>query len=350
MTLTELSYHVRRLLPFAILSCLIFLILFYSVKLFFLVIESNQPTTIATNPAFGKITGPILEQATSSAGLKLILDTVEGQPVTASDTGKVFFLPKSATRFGYREKIYMMAKSFGFDTERVVHRLVENDTRALFDDGQKTLTIDISNFNFEFNQRFDASLSASIETTIPSKKEIENKTIDFLKKVDRYPDELGRGKTNIIYLRYDQPLNDFVNVSRASEAKMVEVDFYRPDIDGTSTVSPKFFNSQNYLIVMFEGFNIRVLKGRIAFFEKSEEQVGVYPLKTGDTAWQELTSGQGIVVAGTSGTSKVVIKKMFLGYLDPDIYQNYIEPVYVFVGDNDFVSYIPAVSNDYLIK
>ena len=79
------------------------------------------------------------------------------------------------------------------------------------------------------------------------------------------------------------------------------------------------------------------------FFEKSEEQFGVYPLKSGQEAWQELTDDKGLIVAGTRGQKNITIKKMFIAYLDPSIYQPYLQPVYVFLGESDFVAYVPAV-------
>ena len=41
---------------------------------------------------------------------------------------------------------------------------------------------------------------------------------------------------------------------------------------------------------------------------------------------------------------------MFMGYYDPDIYQGYLEPVYVFLGTDNFVAFVPAVIDEYLIK
>ena len=38
---------------------------------------------------------------------------------------------------------------------------------------------------------------------------------------------------------------------------------------------------------------------------------------------------------------------MFLGYYDPDVYQEYLQPMYVFLGDNNFVAYLPAITDDY---
>ena len=343
MTLTEFSYYSRKYLPYVILSFLIFLIFFYSIKLALIYIESNKTIVVYTNPIFGKITPPEIPQSTMSAGLKFTLDTIEGVPVTATQTANVFFLPQFNPRFGYSEKIYLMAKGFGFDTEIIKHKLV--DKIATFVDDEKTLSIDISNFNFKFDRKVGSELFFSPRITIPSKTEIENKAIDFLKKIGRYPDELGKGTTNVIYLKYNPGNENFINVDLRSDAQLVEVDFYRPNVDDFSIVTPKFFNSQNYVIMLFEGSDFQIIKSQIAFFEKSEEQVGVYPIKTGDQAWTELIDSKGMVVAGTQGQENIIIKSMKLGYYDPDIYQIYLQPVYVFLGEGNFVGYVPAVNN-----
>lgn len=343
MSLTELSYYFRKYLPYFILSGLIFLIIFYSIKLTLIYIEANKTVTTYTNPIFGKVSLPEIPKSSSSAGLKFTLDTIEGVPVSATETAKVFFLPQYNPRFGYSEKIYLMAKSFGFDTEIVKHQLVGKI--ATFSDPEKTLTVDISNFNFKFDRKVDDVLFLSPNLTIPTKKIIENKAIDFLKKIGRYPEELSKGTTNVIYLRHNSINKNYVNVDKSSQAQLVEVDFQRPDIDGYSIVTPKFFNSQNYVIMLFQGTDYTVLNSQISFFEKSEEQVGTYWIKTGEEAWSELNSGLGFVVAGTVGQKNIVIKDMKLRYFDPDTYQNYLQPVYVFLGEGNFVGYVPAVKN-----
>ena len=306
-------------------------------------LDSNKTPTIYFNKSLGNISPPEIPQSTTSAGLKFTLDTIEGSPVTATETARVFFLPQFNPRFGYREKIYLIARSFGFDTEVIKHKLV--DKLATFSDEEKTLSIDISNFNFKFDRKVDNELFSSSQLTIPSKTEIENKAIDFLKKIGRYPDELGKGTTKIIYLKYNPGNQNFINVDLRNQAQLVEIDFYRPNVDDFSIVTPKFFNSQNYVIMLFEGSDYKVIKSQIAFFEKSEEQIGVYPIKTGEEAWSELNNGNGFVVAGTQGQKNIVIKSMKLGYFDPDIYQNYLQPVYVFLGEGNFVGYVPAVKN-----
>jgi hypothetical protein len=92
----------------------------------------------------------------------------------------------------------------------------------------------------------------------------------------------------------------------------------------------------------------KILRAQVKFFEKSDEQVGIYPIRAGTDAYEFLQKGFGVVVNNPTNSKQVTIKKMFMGYLDPDIYQDYLQPVYVFLGDNNFVSYVPAITSEYL--
>lgn len=346
MTLTELSFYSRRLLPFIILFFLVFLIFFYAIKLFFIYLSTLQPEKIYTNPIFGEIKKPFIKEGSGSAGFNFTLDTIEGEPITASKSAKVYFLPPTATRFGYREKIYLMAKTFGFDTALVKHRLIGKE--ATFTDQKQKLTIDITNFNFRYDYDFDKEAELFTKTLIPSKKEIENKAIDFLKTVERYPDELSRGKININLMQYDPGRKSFAVVNRSVDANVAEVDFYRPEIEGVTVVTPGFPSSQNYVLIVFFESGFRVLRAQVKFFEKSEEQVGVYPLKEGAVVWEKLKAGEGRVITTPTSSREIVIKNMFLAYFDPDVYQDYLQPVYVFLGEPNFVAYVPAVTDEYL--
>lgn len=346
MTLTELSYYSRRFLPFVVLFFLILLIFYYSVKLFFIYLSSTQPKKIYTNPIFGKIKKPYLKEASGSAGFNFILDTIEGRPVTASEAAKVYFLPPTVARFGYREKIYLMAKTFGFDTTAVKYQLV--DKEATFADGRQRLTVDITNFNFRYDYFFEDEPELFSNNLIPSKKEIENKTIDFLTNIGRYPDELAKGKINVNFMHYDFAEKKITVVSQSEDANIVEVNFYRPDIEEMTVVTPGFPSSQNYLVFTFLESGFKVLRAQVKFFEKSEEQVGIYPLITGELAWEKLKRGEGLVITAPGRKKDIVIKNMFLAYFDPDVYQDFLQPVYVFLGEPNFVAYVPAVADDFL--
>ncbi len=353
MTLTELSYYSRKAIPVLIIFCLFILIIFFLFKLVYLLAKSSEkPKNLYLNPIFNKISKPIIKETTTSAGFNFTLDTVEGVPITATETAKVYFLPKTTPKFGYREKIYLIAKNFGFNPDVDRYQLIDN--QAVFKNEDKELIIDIANFNFSYKKDLEDLTPEQLSTSnlfIPFKKEIETQAADFLNKVGRYPEELIKGTNRIIYLRYDQEKDSFINVKDKKQANLVEIDFFRQAVDNVEFVSPRFFTSQNYLIFLFkENNDYEMIKGQISFFEKSDNQIGVYPVKTGDQAWNELKEGKAMVVSARIGVKDIIIKSMKLYYLDPDVYQSYLQPVYVFYDDKDFIAYVPAISNEFLVE
>jgi len=347
MTLTELSYYSRKFLPVVVIGFLFFLIFFYLIKLLILLYTSPPKPKIYYNPIFQKIQKPQVKEANNFSGINFILDTIEGRPKTATEAGKVFLLPKPRSRLNYKSTIYLMAKNLGFDTEKIKHELKDNI--AIFSDDEKRLEIDITNYNFFYDYQFANNTTIFDETVIPPPKEIENKAIEFLKNINRYPDELSRGRVNLVYFYYQKDLNIFSTVKDPKQANVVEVDFFREDIDNYPVISPKFPNSHNFVLMVFYHDDHKILRAQIKFFEKSEAEVGIYPIKSGDLAWEELTKGKGLILSNPKNIKEVVIKEMIFTYLDPDFYQPYFQPVYLFIGEENFAAYVPAVTAEYLI-
>ncbi|MCX6731255.1 MAG: hypothetical protein NTZ55_05385 [Candidatus Roizmanbacteria bacterium] len=348
MSLTDLSYYARKFAPFAIFAFVVILIFFYSFKLLFLLFSLNQPKTVYTHTIFKQIKPLyVKKEATTSAGFSFTLDTVAGQPITATETAQVFLFPPSKFQFDYISKVYLMAKMLGFDTEKVKHKLVNNE--AVFQDAIQRLAIDINTYNFRYDYDFrkDADLVEGAET--PDVESSKNTAINFLKSIDRYPKDLALGDITTIPMFYDKTASTAGVVASPQESNMIEVDFYRQKIGEYLPMSPTYFNSQNYVMLIPNKAGAKVVSAQIRFFETSPTQIGVYPLITGKRAYEMLLSGKGILISEGSGKKQISIKSMTLGYFDPDTYQDYYQPIYVFTGDNDFVSYVPAVSEDWLI-
>jgi len=308
---------------------------------------TSQTSRIIINPIFNKISTPVIEKLASPSGqINYTFDTIDGKPTTATSTAKIFQLQTGQVSFGYLNKIYLTAKSLGFDTEIVKHTKTDNITE--FDNGRQRLSIDIQNYNFIYEYRFADEPDMFKDVRFPEKEESEQKAKNFLTLVDRYPEELSKGKTNAIFFNYN-PQDQVMNrVEDSSQANMVEVDFFRPDIDNFPIVSPLNLNSQNYVIMMFTNDGFKILRAQVKFFETDQSKIGIYPLITGDEAFAKLQAGEAYFLKFQENQSDVTIKKMFLAYLDPDVYQPYLQPVYVFWGDNEFSAYVPAVHPDFL--
>jgi hypothetical protein len=338
----------RKFAPFAIFAFVVLLIVFYLFKLLFLLSSLNQTQVTYINPIFKQIKPLYLKKdATTSAGFSFTLDTVEGKPVTATESAQVFLFPPSKFQFDYLPKVYLMAKMLGFDTEVVKHKLVDNE--AVFQDGTQRLAINIDTYNFRYDYDFRKDPTLVESATVPDSDNAKDTAINFLKSIDKYPDELARGDITFINMFYDKTASSAGVVASPQESNMIEVDFYRQKVGDYLPMSPTYFNSQNYVMIMYGNSGAKVVSAQVKFFETSPTEIGVYPLISGQKAYEMLLAGKGILVSGGTGKKNISIKTMTLGYFDPDVYQDYFQPIYVFTGDNDFVSYVPAVSGEWLI-
>lgn len=355
MTLTEVSYYARKIVPPITIGFVVFLIIAGIVRV---AISRNLPKTTTSIdplttpiPRIDPVFGNLSKIVTSSKidyppNPTFVLDTIEGKPVGATESAKIFFLLPKPVRYGYLQTAYLMAKSFGFDTTTVKHRL--DGTQAIFEDSDKKAAIDITTFNFEYKYQYENNTQLFTNSILPTDTIISEAAKQFLRSVNKYPEELTQGHQETIYMHYDTTAQTFTVVKKPEEANAVEVDFYRPDIEGLSVRPPRYFNSQNFVVMVFINGVPKVIKAQLKFFDRDAENYGSYPLKTGEEAYRELTQGLGLIVSSGQSTNKITVNKMSLAYFDPDIQQQYLQPVYVFLSNNGFAAYVPAVKSSYV--
>ena len=344
MSLTQLIKYIKKFGPLALLGIIIFFILFYSIRVALILNQNRQGENIVLNPVFGKLPRPKILSSTTSAGLKFQIDTIEGKPVTATKSANVYSLLPTSTKFGYRDRISKMAKQLGFaDTN--TYSLV-GDTTTFKNDSQ-SLDIKISNFNFKYLYQYEKDADLFIRSIIPTAQESVNNSISLLQSLDRFPSEFDSANTTSSYFYFNSEKKITVPVARNIDANIVEVNFYRKNLDDIPTVSTRFPNSNNYVKLASSSKEFVPIEVQINFFERSLDNVGAYPLISGDVAYELLKKGKGVVLLNSNPDNKnIIIKKMYVAYFEPEIYMKYLQPFYVFEGDG-FATIIYAISPGY---
>lgn len=356
MTLTEINYYTKQFAPIGIISVLVILIMVFGFRLLLLYAQiqstppppSTQPVVSYTNPVFGKINPPRISGAKPSSQYSWVIDTLDGTPNVpeASSSANVYFIPQKTASFGFLSKIYAMAKAVGIDTEITQHQL--NDKTAVFNDGKHNLSIDIRDFNFSYTYTLTEEDPITEDSGQGIESQLTSQAISFFTKMGRYPTELSQGKRNIIYLRFDPGTKQITPLESSEGANMAEVDFFPADIDGKPVVTSSYYNSPNYVLFLLGGRDFRIVRSYLNYFEKTLEGFGTYPLRTPQDAWVALQSGKGFVVSSSADSGEVKIQKVFLAYYESEEYQEYIQPVYVYLGEGRFVAYVPALAGEYL--
>lgn len=348
-TLTETAFYTRKVINWGIIALVAFFI--FKIILNFALDTWRQwhpPAPPPPTVAFGKL--PVLKfppapdgagLASPSAKLNFTLETVEGGLPIASTTGTVFFIPKPSANLLSLTRARQFASRLLF----VGEPQTENSTtyRWQGSDPLKTLKIDIVTGNFQITYDYGVDLAVFAEKNLPTKDQALVEATNFLQNLGLYLPPLARGQPKVTY--WQLVGNQLVQTTSLANADAVRVDFSRENILNSKlfTANPPW--EPVYLI--FSGSREekkRLLEVSYKFWQIEMEQNATYPLKTTSAAWEELKNGVGYIAKFQKGTQTVIIRKIYLAYFYPEEYQEFLQPIFVFEGDPNFLAYVEAIS------
>ncbi len=277
-----------------------------------------------------------------------VQEFADDQLPSFSDQAKVYVFYRSSSSFMALDQDKIVARGLGFDGNP------EEVTPGVYkfrnDNFNKTLTMNVleSSFKLEYPYANDQMLLNPGRNF--SEKQAIDAAISFLRSGgESLLGDLDKGRNQATFMKID--MNSLREVSSISEANVIRVDFYRPDMDKMPILSTNF-NSAN-VSVLVSGSDVagkRIIGADYRYAPiQNEPLLATYPIKTASQAWEDLKSGN-YWPAKDVKESNVKIRKMYLAYFEPITLTKFMQPIFVFEGDGDFVAYVPAITEDYLQK
>jgi len=156
------------------------------------------------------------------------------------------------------------------------------------------------------------------------------------------PSDIDQTKTqaNLLSLKN----GSLVPATSVSNTQLIGVVFYQKDVDGL----PIYYenpNSSNINILV--GSNHKILEANY-IHQTVTGDFSTYPLKTVQQAFADLKQGKGYIASYYGPSTNIVINNVFLAYYIGSQTQKYLMPIVVFVGNNDFYAYVPAVTDGWI--
>lgn len=346
MSLTETAYFARRTINWAIVAVIAYILMriFWSIfiTVFLLIFPPKAPPP---NHAFGKLPALVFPQtATPSARLTFQLQTIEGTVPKASPSATVYFMPKTAPNLLGLNKAQDFASDLNFDPTPVQ----ETKNIYRFNDVElplRRLRYDIVSNNFILRYAFEQDPSLFNEKNLPLPDSGKTEAVNLLESHNLYQDDLAGGINEVSFLRLNG--SQLVGTTSLSQADAERIDFFRKSIGDTPVFTP--YPDQAPVSVIFSGSpnaKKRILQFAYTFWPIDDQTTATYALKTGDQAWQELQNGGGYIARYPTGAGTgAVVRNVYLAYYDSFDPQTYLQPIFVFDGDNGFRAYVPAVSS-----
>ncbi len=321
----------------------IIIILFIVLKLLFfikqLILPSAPPPPTVT---FGKLPKPFFPEGIKK-DFTFEIDTLTGDLPNFKLSEKVYKMEQRGPDILAVEHASQKVSSLGFKSRPqqisdFVYRWSNTDPpqQNIF------LNIKLSEFNL-------SSSYLSYENDIKNEKFKDNKqpietASNFLRNIDFYPEDIDEEKTKVEF----GVLNNgtITPTTRIVTSDLATVYFFQKNKDDLPIVYPQSPNSSMRMLVgaAREG---NVYDGKFSHQNILDESA-TYPIKTSQEAFEELKNGKAHIANYSGSDSNIKIKNVYLALYSEGRLQEYITPVIVFEGNDNFMAFVPAIKDDWV--
>jgi len=343
MSLTQTAYTSRKIIKYGGIGLITIAVLWSVSKLAYKAYLAANPPYYPPTVKYGllpKIVFPEKKTENKSFSFELPNDQIP----SFSDQSKVYIIYKPITTFLALDEDTKTAASFGFvdkptEIKAGIYEFKNNTTN-------KTLTVNVLDGHFQMSYPYLSDQLLLVPEEIPNKEKAVSMASNFLASANKYTKDLVNGEKKVSYWK----INDggLKSVEYQSEANTVRVDFYRENIDDIKLLSSNFNKASVSILLSGSKTDVkRVIELNLKDINIDRESFSTYPIKSTQEAIESLKTGNYWTAVDVEN-KEVVIRKIYLAYFEPDTLTNYLQPIFVFEGDNGFVAYVPAIKSEYL--
>jgi hypothetical protein len=308
---------------------------------------THPPAPPPPTVGFGKL--PLLNfpiQTSQDKPASYKLETATGGFPAFGDRAKVFLMQRSTPSLLADEKAKALGQTyeFVFAPEIISNQIYKwTKTQPLL----STLELNINNNHFEMTTNYLSKPELLLNRQLPTAFEAVERVKAYLDSTELLPKDIATASGEVVYLKsLGGQLSTAVS---ASDADFIQVDLNRNPIDNVF----RMYTPEGYtgVITGIIAGNLAskdsIVELRYNYNQPDYSQVHTYPLRSVQSAWQLIQSGQGYV-AQKGKTDIAVVRTVSLGYYDDFEEQDYLQPIYVFEGDDGFLAFISALDPKYV--
>lgn len=347
-TLTETAYYTRKGINWGIMALVAFFVLKALFGAFINYWNRTHPKVPPANVAFNKIPSPRFPSPdVAGQNLNFTIQTIEGKLPSLPSIGNVFPTVQTTTRSLLSfERMKAQAGKLGFKGEPTS---TGPDFWHFTDANYPLRTLEIHELNNNFRIFYDYTLDPGIfqEKSPFTKEQAIQEAKGYLSNLGLFNADFSAGTQQGILLRLEN--NVLIPTQSPSETDAIRVNFYRKDLNNIPVLPADFSKTPvSVLIANVSDGNKKILEVNYNHFPIDINNVGTYPLRGVNQAYEDLRSGRGYISSLDAGITSIIIRKVYLAFLDPESGEKYFQPVIVFQGDNNFIGFVPAITPEWL--
>jgi hypothetical protein len=303
----------------------------------------NPPKAPPPTYGFGSL--PALQFPTTTATVNtFVLQTKNGALPKLDNQLPVFFMPKQTIGPLSLDNAKQIAAAFGFvfQPEQTSTTMYRWKRATPF---PATLDIDIITQHFKMKVDWASDPGFLTQKDLPQQLPAITNTRALLQEANLLPADMATSEGRVSYLKASGL--SFAPAVSLSEADFLQIDINRQPIrEKYAVVGPDPLKGNVHVI--FSGNKNVGTSGLVqadySYAPILYDRFETYGLITPTVAFQQLQEGKGYVAHIDQGVQQATIRNVYLGYYDAETPQSYLQPIYIFVGDQNFYGYVPAVA------
>ncbi len=346
--LTQTTYWTRRILKLGG----IFLVAILVLRIGFNLVSGvwrklKPPPPPPPTVSFGKLPKLEFPENKDLPELTFKLETIQGGLPKFPTTGKVYFTPKPGSNLLALDRITQQALQFGFkgQPQQIDEKTYRWQTGA---PPYTTLEINTNTGNFHLYYDYFNDQEVINSKNLPTNQQAAQEAKNFLASNGLLPDEISTGSAEFQYLKfYPEGLKTALSLS---DADFVRVNLFKANLDNLKILPPNPKDSLiSFLFSGIKALDRRIIEVKYTYYPIRAEASATYPLKIAQKAWSELQGDSGYIAnLGENTGGNIIVRQVYLAYFESNIPQHYLQPIYVFEGDNNFFGYVSAVSSEWM--
>lgn len=268
-------------------------------------------------------------------------------------TGKLPQLPTRAT-------VYMMQKPQPnlLALSRAKERMIASgfsDTSIAFSDSvyewmseknpTKKIRYDILSFNFDLTSDFLNDTTIQEAKNLGDEPDAISTSIDFLTSLGSLPTDIDEAKTKTTLLTIQNA--QLRTAPSISTTQLIRVDLFQKDTNNLPIVYPTPTESTMHFLIGSDTFGQQIVFSHF-FHQAISQESSEYPLISVEKAYEKLQKANCYIASTIESGTSIQIKNVYLAYYTGDTSQDYLYPVFVFEGTNEFVGYVSAISDEFI--
>ena len=346
-TLTSIAYYTRKAIVYGsagFVSLLILLVAWGAFSAWW--VKNHPPPPPPPTVAFGVLPAIKFPDGKDPKLVSLKLETITGAAPDLGPQAKVYFMPSyRANVLGLELAAGLAAKlGFLFAPTRVDEQVYEWTREGTL---PGTLSVNLVTGHFRLTTLWhrDAQISTA---RAPTEAEAVKNAKRFLSSANLLDNDLDAGSTKVEYIQAGAGV--YSSAVSQSDANFARVHLFRAATEKIPVVTPNPNEGLVQVVVSGISSQKQIVEVIYRYSPVEYSRFATYPLRSTKNAWEILSSGQGYIPKLIPTQGQTVVRQVKLGYFDNSTPQEFLQPVYVFEGDNGFLGLAPAIDPKWLGK